>query len=257
MDETKRAEQEEKLNAPVNPTGEGEDPAVKALIEKMPTATNLEGLDIALMMQKLIRGQDALLSRMEQRDAEAIKASEELAKIRKAMAKMDKAAKKWETDRQKFIEDVYNEAEKLRMTDKQREQLQAKEGMNLTEKIQQARAEIAMDKKRYDEIVDNEPKEIITSPGRYVTVSDGKGMQMAKLLPEEVRIKHRVWVLQPFVPTEVPQSVAEYLRHKYKSQQETTRRQEAMMKNMESGDLEMEMKKIDAEFHSSTERLNL
>lgn len=236
-----QAEQEEKLASPVNPQGVGEDPIIKAMVEKLPTATNVEGLDIANALVELLRGQKVQ--------------GEELAKLRQEMAKMDKAAEKWETDRKKFIEDVYNEAEKLRMPDKMREQLQAEQSINLTAKIQQARAELPMDKKRFEEALAAEPKEVITSPGRYVTVSDGKGMQLAKLLPEEIRIKHMVWVLEPYKPTEVPHSVAEYIRNKHKSAQETARRQEAMMKNMESGDLEMEMKKIDAEFHSSTDRL--
>ena len=253
MEESKQSKQEEKLNAPIDV--HSPDPAVKALIEKMPTATNLEGLGIALAIQQLVRGQDALLEKLNQNDAKANKASEEMAKLRKAMAKMDKAAKKWEEDRDKFIEEVYNKADALRMTDAQREQLTARESLNLQDKIQKARAELVNDKKRFEETLAAEPKEIVTSPGRHVTTSDGKGMQMARILPEEVRIKHMVWVFQPYVPTEVPHSVAEHLRNRWKSAQETQRRQEAMMKNMESGDLELEMKKIDAEFHSSTERL--
>lgn len=236
-----QSEQQETLSHTVNMSGEGEDPAVKALLQDLPTATNLEGLEIALGIQELLRGQRAQ--------------GEELAKVREEMARLDAAAKKWEEDRTKFAQQIFDQAEKLRMSEAQREQLKAREGINLQEATAKARAEMVMDRKRFDEMVDSEPKEIVSSPGRYVTTSDGKGMQMARLLPEEIRIKHRVWVLQPHVPTEVPRSVAQHLRDKHKSEAETQARQKALMSNLESAQLDQEMARIDAEFNSSTERL--
>jgi hypothetical protein len=122
----------------------------------------------------------------------------------------------------------------------------------MTEK---ARAEIVMDQKKFDEALEHEPKDLVISPGIMEMVNEG-GVQMAKVRPEVIQIKHRKWVLQPNVPTEVPHSVYLRLAAIRKGQMETQERQVLLQKNLEKGQLDREMTKINEKYNSSSELAN-
>lgn len=231
------AQQQEILNSPVRLDGVGEDPAVRDLA-KIPEMTNEQALDVAVALQQILRGQQTQ--------------GEELAKIRAEMVRMDKAAKKWEEDRVKFVEEVERRASKYELAAAEKEKLLAKEAGHLQELVREAMAQAAVDKMRFDQILAAEPKETIVSPGELLMVNES-GAQMAKLVPEEIRIKHRVWVLEPGVPVEVPKSVADFVRSKRRQARETSERQAALQRNLESNELDREFARINKEYNSPTQ----
>jgi hypothetical protein len=91
--------------------GVGEDPAVKALVDgTFEKASNLNALDISLMLQQIVRGQTSILHNQDQQ-------AQELAKLREKMDRYDKDAEKWEKDKEKFIDEVNKRAEEFRIDD--------------------------------------------------------------------------------------------------------------------------------------------
>lgn len=231
----------EALNAPVNPTGEGEDPAVRDLLTKLPTATNLEALDIAMALQQIIRGQNSLLANQETQ-------GREIAALRQRMAEMDQAAEKYDTDQRKFIEDVLSKAP--RATDSEKDKLIAQGSQMFTEAVSKARASIAHDRLRFEEELAHMEQELVMSPGVPQMVNMNGHIEI-KVFPEEVRIKHKVWRLPPGQPTMVPQVVAETLRNRRVSQMETAERQAALQRNLEKPDLDAEMARINTKYHAT------
>lgn len=235
--------QQEVLSSKINMSGEGEDPAIKALVTKFPEASNQEALEIALALQTLVRGQASM---MEQQKT----LSDELAKLRAKMADIDRAAEKWDTNREDFLNEVAARADKLRATGTAKDTLIANASNDLQRKIGEAKAQAVVDKQMFDAALAAEPKELVISPGVPMTIVQG-GQPIAILANEEVRIKHRRWIFQPGVPQEVPLSVASTLRDRRRKESETRERQRAMMQNMESNKLEAEMQKIDARYGTS------
>ena len=232
----------EAWDSKVNPTGKGEDPAIQAL-QGFEHKTNLEAFDIALELQKIIRGQNSLMENQN-------KFGEEIAKMRQRMAEMDEQAVKWENDRQAYLEEMERRADRLRLTEAGQEKVRAQAAIDLAEETGKARARMAVDKQEYDAWLARQPLETVVSPGVSVIVNEG-GRPTAKLLPEEVRIKHRIWLLPPGVPTDVPQPVAEYLRQRRRSQAETRERQNLMARNLESSVLEQKQRELDKKYGSS------
>lgn len=240
--------QQEVLASTINMTGQGEDPVIKALVTKFPEASNTEALEIALALQQLVRGQSAMLENQKQM-------SDELAKLKAKMAAIDKAAEKWDSDRESFLDEVNRNADKLRLVGEAQDKLIAQASGDLKKKIDEAKASVVIDRQMFDEALAREPKETVISPGVPMTIVE-HGQQIAVLASEEVRIKHRRWVLQPGIPQEVPLSVANTLRERRKKERESYERRSAMMKNMEMGELEAEMQKIDARYGTTGSMLS-
>lgn len=242
------AREQEILSRPVRTDGVGEDPAVRAMLsETFTEGTNTEALDIALAMQQLLKGQASLLENDR-------KFSEELQHMRAKMAKIDEDAQRFEQDRERWLNEIQAAADKMRVSEEQVEKLKAVAANDLAAKIQAAKASVSLDRQAFDDALAHEPKETITSPG-IVEIVMQNGAPVAQLFNEEIRIKHRRWVLRPGVPVEVPHSVAEMYRNRKRSEQETAERQKAMMANMESSKLAERMKEIDNQFGSSTAHL--
>lgn len=242
------AREREILTKKVRTDGEGEDPAVRAMLSNQFTeGTNAEALDIALAMQQLLKGNAALLENDR-------KFADELNALKAKMAKIDDDAARWEHDRERWLNEIMDRAEKLRVRESELDKIQAEAAVDMANKIQEAKAHVVINQQMFDEALSKEPKETITSPGVVEIVMEN-GSPVAKLFNEEIRIKHRRWILRPGVPTELPKSVAEMYRNKKRSEQETAERQKAMMANMESGKLAQKMKDIDTKFGSSTAHL--
>lgn len=232
-----RAESEEILNKPVRLDGKGEDPIVQALLsDKFVEGTNTEAFDIAAGMQQLLRGMSVLDTKMNQQYQE----------IRARMDAMDKAAEEWETNREKFIEDVLSRAGSP--TDKD-----VVAGMSAyTTALASAKAEAVNDRLTFAHKVSQMPKETITSPGEVVMAVEG-GATVAKIIPEVIRIKNLSWTLAPGVPTEVPKVVAEVFRQRRASEQEDKARRELLSRNLQSEKLADEWNKLNTQFGSPTD----
>ena len=212
------SEQIERLESQVRLDGVGEDPAVKALVDgTFEKSSDLGALEIALMLQQIVRGQTSILHNQDQQALE-------LARLREKMDKYDQDAEKWEKNKEKFIDEVNKRAEEFRIDDPNKKaQLIAQEAQKIQKAISANRAENSVNNLQFDAFLVSQPKEIVVSPGVPTTVNDN-GVQRAIMAAEEIKIKHRKWVLMPGVPTEVPKIVADEFRQRQKSRQENYER---------------------------------
>ncbi|MBE0573319.1 hypothetical protein IH575_00245 [Candidatus Dojkabacteria bacterium] len=234
MDNT--AEQLERLNSPVRRDGVGEDPVIQAVMSpQFAEATNSEAIEIALLLQQLIRGQNSMLSQQE-------KLNDELSRLRGRMDKFDQDEKKWNENREDFMKEINAKAESLRIEDPQkRAQLIAKEAQRVQAEIQNQLANASVYQMQFKAMLEAQPKEIIVSPGKLVTVNEA-GVIQQKLEAEVIRIKNLSWVLQPGVPTEVPKLVADEFRSRQKVQAENRERKALLNANKPRDNMEVAQK---------------
>ena len=212
------------LSSNVRMDGKGEDPVVKAVLsEEFATKMdNQEVLDVALGLQQLIKGQNSIL------ENQATQA-EELAKLRARVDKYDEDAKKWDDDKDKFLEDVYKKADSLRISDPmKRASFEGKEGVKIENAVSAARVKHATNRLEFEQQLALMPKVTVTSAGR-IEKTDAGGQLTARIVPEIIRIKHKVWILKPGVPTEVPLIVAQQMEHRQRIQDEGNERKKALM----------------------------
>lgn len=208
------------LSKPVRSDGVGEDPVVKAVMsENFVTGTNAEALDIALAIQHLIKGQASVLENMKT-------ITDEVAKLREQYNKWDEDARKYNENREKFIQDINEKANKLRVTDPiEKANIKAKALELHKMAVAKARVVAATNRVALADQIAREPKEMIISPGKLETVMEG-GYQVTRLVPEVLRIRGMRWVLSPGVPTKVPKFVAEVYRKKLQDRALESRQEE-------------------------------
>lgn len=236
--ELDRQREQERLLSPVNLTGEGEDPAIQKLLSpEFLKMTNLDATDVALMLQQIIRGQNSLLTLAKQN-------SDDIARIKSRQDRIDKDLIAREAARKSEIEDILQRAEKLKLTGNARDKIIAKGGKMFEKALQEARAGKAADQIKYAQKLAAEPKELVVSPGK-IEMQMQAGRQVAVHLPEEIRIKRKTWVFPPGVPVEVPRSVAQALRDRHASQEETRKRQELLSKKLNANSLANEWNKVE------------
>lgn len=231
--EDRIAREQEALNSLVRTDGKGEDPVVRdALSSQFTEGSNQQAAEIAIALRELLSGQKAQ--------------SEEIAKIRARMDAIDKASEKWENDRQRFLDDINAQADKIRGNQVTQDRAKAEAVQQLKAEMANQKLNLITERRLFDEFLERQPTETIVSPGVLITINEN-GAQVAKLLPEEVRIKHRVFLLPPGVPMDLPKPVAEIIRDRRRLEKSTKARQEALAKNLELGELDKVMKKIDEE----------
>lgn len=233
---------QEALSKIVRKDGVGEDQAIQDL-HTISTASNLEAVEIAMALQQIIRGQDSLL-------ANQTSMGEEIARIKQHMAEVDEATEKYNTDQKKFIEDVLSQAESLKVSGDAKDKLIANAAQTTAKAMAEARANIVNDRLKFEEDLSKMPKVTIVSAGVPEIVNINGHMEM-RVFPEEIRIKHKVWRLPPGQPVSVPEIVSKAIEQRRKSQQETYERQAAMQKNLEQGELEHEMQRINTKYGSN------
>ncbi len=231
MAKKSKAEQAETLDKPINRSGEGEDQAIKDLLsDDFTTMSNKEASAIGMALQQIIRGQQMV--------------SDEIAKLNDRVETMDKEALERELAQKKYIEEVLDKAESLKATGENKDKIIAN-GMKMhQEAMQNAMAKRAADNLRFEEELRDMPTESVISPGVLVSVMEG-GRPVSKLMAETISIKTKTWVLHPGKITEVPKVVAERLRERRKSEEETRKREELLEKNLEASELAKEWAKID------------
>lgn len=222
--------EEEQMNRPVNLSGTGELPAVKALLDPdFVKMSDFDVTDVALMLQQIIRGQNSLLAKAEDN-------TREINIIKERMAKNDLAMEGRFNAQRSEMEDVLDRASKLKATGDKKDQIIARGAAQYTQAIHEARAKNSMDKAHFEDELRRQPQVQVVSPGVWEQVREGQ-MIIPKIRPEEIRIKHLRFTLPPGVPVMVPQAVADQLNNRRRSQVETQTRKEILSKNMEQSKL--------------------
>lgn len=241
-DTTARAE--EALSKVVNPTGAGEDPVIQDLLNgEMATASDKDALDMALAMQQILRGQNSLLELVKQNTAEGAEMRAELARMKQEAAERDAAVEKWQNDQQKFLQEVMDRAESLRLKGEALDRKRAEASQLTAEEMKKARINIREDMRKFDEFLAHQPLVTVVAPGDVI-MTQVNGQPSMKVLPMVIKIKHRQWVLPPGRRMEVPQIVADALYAKLESQAKNTELQDALSSNMEAYALRDKMREL-------------
>jgi hypothetical protein len=220
------------------------EPVVKDLMsDKFVKGTNSEATEIAIALRQLISGQDTLLQNQQ-------KQSDEMARIRQKMAEMDKAAERWETDRQRFEDEINAKADSLRTRNP--DQIIAKGALEFQSALVQAKAEIHTDALKFKDQLQRMPKVSVVSPGELVTVMEG-GRPSTRIMPETIRIRGIAWTLKPGEVTEVPEIVAAALRDRRRSEEEQRAREDILSKNYEQPVLQQKWAEANQLYKSPTQ----
>lgn len=232
------------VNSPVNLNGVGEDKVIHDLLsDKFVKGTNQEAAEIGMALRQLISGQAVMLQNQEEQ-------SREIARIRSRMAEMDATAEKYEKDRDGFIQEVLDKADRIRTSNPDRAIVR---GMNeFQDALTVAKAEANVDKMKFHENIRRMPKETVISPGVLETVMEN-GRPVNKIMAESIGIKDLRWVLPPGIPTEVPQIVAAALRDRRRSEEESRARESMLTKNLEQGEFNKQWAEINARYNSPTQ----
>jgi len=185
--------EQEVLNSQVRQDGQGEDSVIKALLFDLPTATEVEAKEIALALQKLVRGDASLL-------ANEGELSHIIADIRKEASFIDKQSAAWDIGPEAFVESVMMDAPK--MSDKKKGELQAYGADMLKKAISTSKAGKTVKQMQFREQLKNSPLETI-----YVTGKTFQTKQGPVIRPDEVSIMGLRFELEPGIQ-KVPAPVA-------------------------------------------------
>lgn len=230
----KKKVDEPKIEIPDTLTGNKE---LDKGLEELPGMTNVDALDVALQLQKIIRGNESILANQAQQ-------AESLRQLRGRMDAYDRATQEFETDKEKYFQKIFDLAEKVEKTGDARDREVVKGVSMYQEAVQNARASRAADTVQFAAELGRMRRVTVTSPGRAeVIMQDGTPTPV--LYPEEVRIKNKQWILQPGVPTEVPEIVAEVLKERRRIEAENEKMKGLLGKNLNNDVLVAKMKEID------------
>ena len=228
---------QEALQMKVSPDGIGEDPIVRVMLERLPTAGHAEAFEIMQAVQAHMRGEPVDVSDPILRD--------KIAKARARAVAMDKAEQAFEEDPVKFVEDITEQARKLHPTKAHLERDQAKGAKMYANAQTMARSLQATKRLEIAYRLKNDPKELFMVRGSWNMVGSDKVLKQFK---EEVRFDG----CQPIflIPGQrmVPKIVADVLRQRYRDQDEAGARKGAFAKTQRDDKLRKELASIQAEY---------
>lgn len=248
------AREGEVLDHIINPSGDGEDPAVKAMLsDSFATADDRTATEIMLQLQRVIMGQASLLEQISQNIEGS---NERLRKLEERTSKYDEDARRFQEDREKWFEEQRAQGERTlaKYDTLQRAELQAQGANMLQDAVAKARARSGADKVEFAAAMAAQPKVTIISPGKFVTVREGESI-ISKHIPEEVRIKHMRWVLPINTPIEVPKMVADVYYKQQRTLEEMRARQSLLSGNPESQRMVSEWKSIEKKFGTTGDKM--
>jgi hypothetical protein len=140
----------------------------------------------------------------------------------------DLDAKRWEDDRQKFLDETRASADRLRITDPIKlADIKAKDQARYVQEVSKARVRSATDRLAFDSKLAAEPRVKISSPGQLEIVRRGQET-FEHVVPDVIQIRHRKFVLPPGEAVEVPQTVAVRWEEIQRSRQEAKDRASAV-----------------------------
>jgi hypothetical protein len=238
------SKEKEFLNAEVDPTklGDyGDDALMKAIIYDLPNASEAEAMEIALALQKRVRGDASLLENPDLDDV--------IAGIRQEAREVDKAAEDFEKNRHSFVESVMASAPKL--TDKQKEALQAKGSHEFKEAINNVKTGKSMKQMQFKAMIANAPREEILVTGQ-MRVRNGRNV----IEPEIVSIMGMRFKLDPGTNL-VPAPIAQAYKHMQETRNQA-RKKMALMSGegadkgwYDQGSLASKLAEVDQEYGSN------
>jgi myosin heavy subunit len=163
-----------------------------------------ETLEIALQLQRLLRGQDSLLEKMSKVDKNAARMSDEMTKLKQRSAELEAFAQTFEDNRAQYMNAWRDKAEGV--PEEVRSQSIAEATQNVSQMVQYLKANKNVDDLKKKAWMKSQDVMKMTRPGKPVATPQGVVMEA-----EVVSLNGMRYVLPPNVEVEVPRSVAEYL----------------------------------------------
>lgn len=214
------------------------DPSVREILNKIPDATELESLQLMFQLQKVARGDAAIVDSPELADLKH--------KMLEEAAKRDRAAAAFEADQQGFMEDLFNKGERIKRTGAEAEKIKAQASNTIATQVQAARINQGLKRKKLEYDISIAPTEKIFVHGINTLLGGSRSGQW-EVWPEEIRIGHLAWRLATG-EHEVPKPVAEAYRQKLKAREEGAARKKALSRFSEDGALTKEWDKINKQY---------
>jgi hypothetical protein len=203
------AEQQAILDKPVNPTGVGEDQAIKDLLsDKFVGMNDMDAAQIAIAVAKIVRG---VLK--EELDGT-------MGAMQNKIAEMEKTAQLANDNIMKYAQDMYNLAEKNRVTDREKVPGLAVKGAELMAKArEEARAAAIIRKAEIDDMVKRAPTIKLMHSGHEKTVRVG-GVKQTIVEPHIIRFEHLTYKLPPNEMVDIPDFIAKaYMEEQEKAKE--------------------------------------
>ena len=233
----------EMLDSKIRMDGVGEDPLVRDLLsDEFVTMPDTQAAGIAKALAELLTGMKINSAQNEA--------------IMKRFDKIEKAQRAWETDKQKFLDEVDARSRSLLTTNPAQRDKYAAEFMQAAKEAKEmAIAQATMDKVQFHAQLENEPKETITSMGTMEIFREGDQL-IPRVVPDVIAIKDRKWVLPPGIPVEVPHTVAVRWREIQRGRASIVERQNLMKdaKN-ESSVVAREWQRINEKYQTGGETM--
>ena len=163
-----------------------------------------ETLEIALQLQRLLRGQDSLLEKMSKVDKNAARMSDELTKLKQRSAEMEAFAQTFEDNRAQYMNEFRGKSEDV--PEEVRSQSIAEASQKVGKMVQYLKANKNVDDLQKKAWMKSQDMMKVTRPGRPVPTPQGVVIE-----PEVVSLNGMRYVFPPNVEIEVPRPVIEYL----------------------------------------------
>lgn len=237
------------LNSQINSSGEGEHKIIQEILD--PQTANKPPSEIYELMKafnEVILHQETLVNRLSEM-------SDKVSNLIERVDKFDEASKRWEEDRQKFLEEIQQKAEALKIKDPdEMDKFLAERTKELQEIYAEVRAKIITDDKKRYEALDSEPTEVVRGVGTIQRVSRN-GVVHEEIVPDAIQIGRRVYVFPPNQEVEVPKSVADEYRLLCRERELMERRKRLLSYDnaRELGDLVREWNALSTEYNDPSE----
>jgi hypothetical protein len=194
------------------------DPTIQSIFSQMENASEAEALELALRLQKVVRGKASLLDSPEQADV--------LNMMRRDAAERDVVAQAYEANKIAFIDEIFDRTEGKKLTGAKADDARKRVENALALARANSKANRAQRRKRLEEELRLAPKEDIYITGEILVVRQGRGL-VPKIMPEIIKIGHVQFTLPPGKHT-VPKQVADIHRQRLLSSQETSGRKDML-----------------------------
>jgi len=225
--------------------------AVKALeSDEFLTMPDTEALDVALVLQQILQGQDSILDRMNKYDKHQASLADSVTNLRQHHAEQQEAVRRWENDRAKLVDEWRAVADAVPAD--VREKAQATAMNDVKTSMQYAKAEAAANNIKFKAALANTPTVKVKRTGTIVQTPKGIEVQ-----PEIVRLGPATYIFPPNEEVEVPIQVKEQLDNRDKQKAEYEARAEVLSADniKPYNEVERRMREIDTEFSTASERL--
>ena len=182
-----------------------EDLAVRALKDNsFLEMGDSEALEIALQLQRLLRGQDSLLEKLTKVDKNAARMSDEMTKLKQRSAELEAFAKTFEDNRAQYMNEFRGKSEDV--PEEVRSQSIAEASQKVGKMVQYLKANKNVDDLQKKAWMKSQDMMKGTRPGRPIATPQGVVVE-----PEIVSLNGMRYVIPPNVEVEVPRPVIEYL----------------------------------------------